>query len=250
MKKTEIYKYYAFGFNFAAMKGGLRNYGIDNANRHFIKFFDNLKELELPVTIKIAEELKKVQEALKSSSEKVVPEIISNKIAIEVKKIEPALDAELHLAEIYVLTKKRYPLQVLLKSPNELLGAGVFSSLSETAKKDFGFACTQIALGQSTAAAFHLMRTLEEQVKMLYFAYKKTKRMEKLMWGPMIVQLREKRAPKPSEKLLNHLDGIRVHFRNPTQHPDMFYSLDDAQDLLNQTITAINMIFAEIPQKS
>lgn len=68
------------------------------------------------------------------------------------------------------------------------------------------------------------------------------------MWGPMTAQLRDKRAPKPSTKLLAHLDGMRIHFRNPTQHPDAFYTMDEAQDLLNQTISAINMIAAELPK--
>ena len=53
--------------------------------------------------------------------------------------------------------------------------------------------------------------------------------------------------PKPSSKLLDHLDGMRVHFRNPTLHPEAFYTIDGAQDLLNQTITAINMIASELP---
>ncbi|MNE35870.1 hypothetical protein D3C81_1685800 [compost metagenome] len=91
------------------------------------------------------------------------------------------------------------------------------------------------------------MRALDAQVKVLYFAFKKTKRLDKPMWGPMTSQLRAKRAPKPSEKLLTHLDGMRIHFRNPTQHPDAFYTMDEAQDLLNQTITAINMIATELP---
>jgi hypothetical protein len=118
--------------------------------------------------------------------------------------------------------------------------------LSDNAKQDYHFACAQIALSQPTAAAFHLMRALEDEVKNMYFCFKKTNRLEKPMWGPMISQLRAKRAPRPSEKLLNHLDWMRIHFRNPTQHPDLFYTMDEAQDLLNHTIIASNMIAAEV----
>lgn len=107
-----------------------------------------------------------------------------------------------------------------------------------------------IALSQPTGAAFHLMRALEEQVKVLYFAFKKTKRLAKPMWGPMTAELRKKNKPKPSEKLLSHLDGMRVHFRNPTQHPTAFYSMNDAEDLLSQTTVAIGMICAELPPKA
>ncbi len=91
------------------------------------------------------------------------------------------------------------------------------------------------------------MRMLEEQVKQLYLAYKKTKRLERPMWGPMTEELRKKRSPKPTDKLLDHLDSMRVHFRNPTQHPTAFYTMDEAQDLLNQTISAVNRIYAEMP---
>lgn len=83
---------------------------------------------------------------------------------------------------------------------------------------------------------------------MLYNAFKKRDRLKNPMWGSIIKELRGKRNPKPSDKLLDHLDGMRVHFRNPTQHPDVFYNIDEAQDLLNQTMTAINMIAAELPQ--
>jgi hypothetical protein len=139
-------------------------------------------------------------------------------------------------------------LESLLGKAATLLAVGVHDTLSDVAKRDYRLACQQIALSQPTASAFHMMRMLEDQVKVLYFAFKKTKRLEKPMWGPMIVELRAKRAPRPSTKLLDHLDGMRVHFRNPTQHPQAFYTIDEAQDLLNQTITATNMIFAELPK--
>lgn len=130
--------------------------------------------------------------------------------------------------------------------PQKLLAENVFGTLSPSSQRDFALGCMQIALNQPTSSAFHLMRALEEEVKHLYFHYKKKNRLERPMWAEMIRELRAKRAPKPSDKALDHLDSIRVHFRNPTQHPDAFYTLDEAQDLLNQTITAINMIYREI----
>ena len=122
----------------------------------------------------------------------------------------------------------------------------VYDNLNDQTKKDFDLACTQIALNLPTGAAFHLMRALEEQVKVLYFHFKRTNRLRNPMWRPMLQQLRNKRNPKPTDKLLDLLDGVRLHYRNPTQHPDMFYTIDEAQDLLNQTISAINLISTEI----
>ena len=69
------------------------------------------------------------------------------------------------------------------------------------------------------------------------------------MWGPMVEKLRSKNQPKPSSDLLDHLDLIRKNYRNPTQHPDKFYSIDEAQDLLNSTIVAINMISKSIEDR-
>ena len=248
MKKTEIYSYYAFGYNYALLKrDGLSGYPIKQSITILDSFFNNLKILELQVSQKIAEELLNILNALGQSDDLIVNEDTAKKIKTEVERIDPALDAELQLKAAYVLTKKRYPLESLLNTPGELLGTGVYGRLSDVAKQDYLLACTQVALNQPTAAAFHLMRMLEEQVKVLYFSFKKTNRLQTPMWGPMIRELRSKRAPQPSEKLLNHLDGMRVHFRNPTQHPEIFYTIDEAQDLLNQTLTAVNMIFAELP---
>ena len=137
-------------------------------------------------------------------------------------------------------------MEKLLENPQSLLAKNIYNQLSDNAKKDFNLACIQIAYNQPTAAAFHLMRALEDQIRILYYHFKRTNRMTNPMWGPIINQLRNKRNPKPTVKLLDLLDSMRIHYRNPTQHPDLFYTLDDAQDLLNQTISAINMIRSEI----
>ena len=248
MRGTEIYKYFAFGYNY----GLIRQNGLSGDERIqalglLDNFFSFLSSLDLQVTQTIAKELQNITDSLRKSSEVHVSSDLAEKIANQINKIDPALDAELQIKKAYILTKKRYPLDTLMMCPEELLGEGVLHTLSVSAKKDYELACVQICLSQPTAAAFHLMRALEEQVRVLYFSFKKTKRMDQPMWGPIIRELRSKRSPKPSQKLLDHLDGMRVHFRNPTQHPELFYSMDDAQDLLNQTITAMNMIATEIP---
>ncbi|MFZ3126379.1 MAG: hypothetical protein WA136_00050 [Rhodoferax sp.] len=249
MRQTGIYNYFVFGFNYSAIKrNGLLDETKAIALEYLDEFFEFLIDLDLQVTDGVAAKLKTIAAEIRESSETQVSELIAKRIKAEGNKIDAALDAELQLKKAYVLTKKRYSLDALLGTPRDLLASGVYDRLSDNAKRDYRLACLQVALNQPTAAAFHLMRMLEEQVKVLYFAFKKTKRLEKPMWGPMTQQLRSKRAPKPSEKLLDHLDGMRVHFRNPTQHPQAFYSIDEAQDLLNQTIAAVNIIHAELPK--
>lgn len=249
MRQTGIYTYFVFGFNYSIIKrSGLIGYETAVALEFLDEFFEYLQDLDLQVTALVAANLRECAEELRASDAVKVPQELGEKIKDEANKLDAGLDAELQLKKAYVLTKKRYPLESLLQKQSDLLAKDVFTSLSDTAKRDYQLACVQVALNQPTAAAFHLMRMLEEQVKVLYFAFKKTKRLEKPMWGPMTSQLRTKRLPKPSNKLLDHLDGMRVHFRNPTQHPQAFYSIDEAQDLLNQTISAINMIAVELPR--
>ncbi len=247
MKQTNIYEYYAFGYDYGLIHtNGLFGYETKEAIRMLKTFFDSIDELDLEVTKKVCEELKILQKELSKSKEDEITKVLSKKIETQIERIDIVLDAELKLKEAFQLTDKRYSLKKLLYRPQNLLAKDVFDRLNDHTKKDFHLACGQIAFSMPTGAAFHLMRALEEQVKALYFHFKKTGRLSRPMWGPMVQQLRNKRNPKPSDKLLDLLDSIRIHYRNPTQHPDLFYNIDEAQDLLNQTISAINLINAEI----
>ncbi|MGN7514103.1 MAG: hypothetical protein ACTHOM_06980 [Allomuricauda sp.] len=247
MKRTNIYEYYAFGYNYSLIRrNGLLAFETKKANGMLKEFFESIDELDLEVTQKVSEDLRVIQKEIEKSEEEEINTELAEKIETQIERIDIALDAELKLKESFQLTDKRYALKKLLYTPQKLLAKDVFDNLNDHTKKDFHLACGQIALSLPTGAAFHLMRALEEQVKVLYFHFKRTSRLSRPMWGPMIQQLRNKRNPKPSDKLLDLLDSIRLHYRNPTQHPDLFYNIDEAQDLLNQTISAINLINSEI----
>lgn len=250
MKKTNIYRYYAFGHNYQLIKAdGLKGYANVDVKEFLEELFDNLDELELPVTTKISEELVEIAKKIPNDNENLSSER-SKSIVDEIQKIDPALDAELKLKDAFVLTEKRFEVKCLTESPEKLLAKGVYNDLTDSTKKDFSSACLQVALAQPTSSAFHLMRALEAEVKRLYFEFKKQNRLDRPMWAAMIQQLRSKRNPRPEVKTLDLLDSIRVHFRNPTQHPEAFYTLDEAQDLMNQSITAMNMIHREILRKN
>jgi hypothetical protein len=93
---------------------------------------------------------------------------------------------------------------------------------------------------EATAAAFHLMRGTEAVLRDLYVRWVKRDRIpEPRMWGLMINHLR-KRNSAPPKVLLDHLDGIRTNFRNPTQHPDATYDIHEAQDLFSVCVDAVN----------
>jgi hypothetical protein len=56
----------------------------------------------------------------------------------------------------------------------------------------------------------------------------------------MVNDLRIRTRTKKHVTLYNNLDNIRLSFRNPTQHPEMIYNLDEVQDLWALCVEVIN----------
>jgi hypothetical protein len=63
------------------------------------------------------------------------------------------------------------------------------------------------------------------------------------MWAGMVEGLRKRKTRRPSNELLDLLDGIRRNYRNPTHHPEKTYDIDEAQDLFAQCLAALNLIY-------
>ena len=247
MKQTSIFDYYAFGYDYRNMRNTWKTMKAEDGVERLENFLETLDELGLPVSSSIAKPLKpKVEELRKLEAESTVTSALASDIEEILEKVDPALDAELQQKQVLHVTPKRFDVEKLLSNPKHLLAAGCWDALTDTAKEDYNSACRCIAFSLGTASAFHIMRTTEEMVKVLYFHYVKANRMTKPMWGPMIVKLRSKNRPKPSGELLDHLDIIRANSRNPTQHPEKFYTIDEAQDLLFATVVAINKICLDI----
>ncbi len=60
------------------------------------------------------------------------------------------------------------------------------------------------------------------------------------MWGNMLKQLVERKKNRLPDPLLECLDNIRKSYRNPTNHPEAVYSVDEAEDLLGLCIDVTN----------
>jgi hypothetical protein len=243
MKRNQIFKYYAFGYNYCSISFLLVGRPLDYVHDMLSKYFVFIDELELSVTKQAASQLRELLKSeVNATSTAIIDEVLFNRIKSMLAAVDSTLDAELKIRYTYIMTTKRFPINTLMESPKDLLGLDVYDKLTDTAKKDFKLGCQQIAFESPTAAAFHFMRCIEEEIKELYFKFKKTKRLERPMWGPMLDQLMKKKKPKPEDSLLDHLNSIRKHYRNPTQHPEKFFNVDEAQDLLNDTINALNRI--------
>jgi hypothetical protein len=164
-------------------------------------------------------------------------------------KFDATLDAELQLRKAYVITQKRFNLTDLLEKPQNLFADGAYGELPKLCQFDFAEAGQCIAFARPTAAAFHTMRGAEGTLRHFYMSIVARGRVARLMWHDMVEHLR-KRRDAPPKPLLDHLDNIRSNFRNPTQHPEARYDMDEAQDLLSVTIEAVNRMIRDLRSRS
>ncbi len=51
------------------------------------------------------------------------------------------------------------------------------------------------------------------------------------------------------QPLYDHLNNIRRNFRNPTQHPDKIYDIEEVQDLFNLCIDVVDRMVPEIRKR-
>ena len=171
---------------------------------------------------------------------------IATKLSEVFRSLEKVVFAEAVTKKIYVIPQRRFNSTYLLTQPEKLLKNGIFEKLSDLAQSDIRSAGRCLLFGESTASAFHIIRATEAVLKSYYYHHRKTKRLDKPMWGPMLNQLRAKKIKKPPVVLLNSLELIRDAYRNPTQHPNAIYEIDSAQDLFGLCLDAIGKMADEL----
>lgn len=135
---------------------------------------------------------------------------------------------------------RRFDLNHLLEYPEKILGNDVYENLTDLAQSDLNSACKCLAFESPTAASFHILRAIEECVRIVYKSYF-PRNDEKRPWGHLTNELKNKpRNPKVDEILMNHLDHLRKRFRNPTDHPEKIYEIEEAEDLIHISVDVIN----------
>lgn len=146
----------------------------------------------------------------------------------------------------FIASDKRYTVKKLMGDVGSLMGERVFDSLPDLAQFDFVEGGKAIAYELPTAAAFHILRGTEAALRDFYAKVVKRNRIpEPRMWAAIISDLRGKRNAPPN-LLLDNLNSLRAHFRNPTQHPEKVYDMDEVQDLLALSIDSINRMVRHI----
>ena len=246
MKDEKLYKYYSFGHDYRLLAEGRPGVPNSRVISTIKLFLENIKEFDLKVTQEVVNHqsagLDNFLKKLEGLDERaMITQGDTSELIKIISAVDPTLDSELNLQVAYILSEKRLGLKKLIEDVSQLFSMGIFDKLSIIAKKDFSEAGKCLAFERPTAAAFHILRATEDAVKNYYLKkIKKKDRIKELLWGPMIIQLRAKKnIPKA---LLDSLDNIRSNFRNPTLHPELIYTMDEAQDLFSVCIDAVTRI--------
>lgn len=201
-----------------------------------------MEDLNLRVSLQ-TDAAKKLEALLEEYNEAKEGATLSQEEAETLSKcvdaLRKTLEAELRATFAYSVSPKRSDVGRLIDDPASLLAPNVFNKLPDIAKYDLREAGRAIAFELPTASAFHLMRAVESVLRQFYATVVRRGRRAK-MWGEIVADIRTRRVAEKHQILLNHLDHIRSAFRNPTQHPDAQYDVQQAQDLWSLSVDVIN----------
>lgn len=239
--------YYTFGTEMRYLQDAHASFLIDGdsyVRENIQRFLNNLQALELKVTERASWRLIDFLNNLESSDES--PSLGEEKASLLreiMNEIRHTLDAEIAGMSAYTVTPKRLDSEKLLQNVSHLFAPDVFQLFSDIAKYDFNEAGKCIAFERPTAAAFHILRATEANLRLYYKNMVRQNRITSEMWGNIVADLREKNRTKKYTILNNQLDNIRHSFRNPTQHPEAIYDIHEVQDLLSICVDVNNRMF-------
>ena len=255
MRVIDIFRYFAIGYDYRFLLehggAGIPVRGPSHSLLSRLKnFYELLDDLDLQVTKQASNKLRIAILSTKTlPKDAKVDESLAKKIKEAMTELDKTLDAELKLRTAYIVTPKRFDLNHLLHNPGNLFATSVFKKLPPICQYDFTEACLCIAFGRSTAAVFHILRGTEGVLRHYYYSIVKRQRIESLLWHHIIVHLR-KRRDAPKKSLLDNLDNLRFNYRNPTQHPEARFDMDDAQDILSISIDVVNQMIKDIDKRT
>jgi len=246
MKPISIHQYIHIGalhWYLVSLPDGEKAKGDGSVSSGLFQLRQELMDFGLPVTVRAGYKLWELADKLGSPE---YPDRVTaddtKEIGSLARRLEDTLVAEASEKKTYAVTEKRLDIKKLLDNPGGLLAPNVFEQLPAVSYLDFWAACRAIAFELPTAAAFHLLRCTEGVLRHYYICNVKTKRLpqQRRMWSAMVEQLQKKRSKPPPRELLDTLDRIRENFRNPTNHPDKIYDIEEVQDLFGLCVDVIN----------
>ena len=239
-----IHDYYWFGTSVRFLQDASQGAELGQGNDgrllfNLRRFFEYIDELGLQVTRRAADELHTFFRNLeKRGPEYQLSAEDAAKLGNFIERLRDTLEAEISGLTAFIVTPKRLEVARLLNDVTQLFPPGTFDKLPEIARYDLAEGGKCIAFERPTSAAFHVLRATEGVLRQFYRSLAKQKRVD-LLWGKMTTDLARRRAAKPHLGLIQHLDHIRLSFRNPTQHPDKIYDIQEVQDLWSLCCEAI-----------
>jgi len=246
MQSKTISSYIKFGTGLRYLQDAEKGWvvhGKDCLLNNINIFLGFLDEFELPVTERASRELRELRDKLaKSEPDHRLTSDEASELNGLMNDVRKTLFAEARGKVAFIVTDKRIDVDKLLTDVSTLMAPSSFDKLPDIAQYDFKEAGKCIAFELPTAAAFHLLRGTEAVLRHFYCSVVRKDRVE-LMWGPMVSSLRSRRKPPPAP-LLDNLDNIRRSFRNPTQHPDKIYDIQEVQDLFGLCVDVVNRMAA------
>lgn len=241
MLKKNVLPYFALGFSTAHLQFVNQEMPWEFIKEGIEEFIRRVNSLELPLTKKLIKPLFKFNDNIKNFPINYKISISEISYLKEIKdNIYNTLVAELSDKSMYHVSDKRIDVNKLLNNIASLMSPSVFDKIPEIAKYDFSEAGKCIAYECSTAAAFHILRGTEAILRLFYkkFTNKDSKNKN---WGAIINDLEKPQYSSPNALVAN-LNNIRKNYRNPTQHPEKLYEIEETQDLFNLCIAIINQM--------
>lgn len=262
MTKVEIYQYYSFGFNYYILLNRSQEDTIEEFYKKFeeyLKFIDGLKLKVTKSSLKLQgikediDKLSKLNKGKKKSER--IPEEIHESITTKIRNTDKTLDAELNIISAYYLQNdKRISQEILEGEMWKLFANDVFHSLPDIAFYDFDEAGKCLLFNRYTACAFHTLRGTEDTLKFYYQKLLNVVATESQTWWNFYDEIEKsitsgKINPKPSEELMINLNSLRKFYRNKTQHPQMIYNSDEAQDLLFLCVKTVSEMMKDLEKR-
>lgn len=259
MKKTNLYKYYRFGFNYNILLRG----SVTTSNKELLKKLDEylefIDELNLSVTRggfemnglnEIYDKIKKASGDPKTADLTIDPKDFKG-LVDKLNIVDHVLDAELWIKVGFVLDEKRYSNETLTSNTERLFADDVYVMLPVIAQDDFKESGMCLAFDRYTAVAFHALRGTEEVLKLYYSKLLGKEPGPNATWGRFLSAINKRIksksiSPSPSPELMINLESLREYHRNKTQHPVRTYTRDEAQDLLGMCAKTINEIILDL----
>jgi hypothetical protein len=198
----------------------------------------SIEAASLPVSIRAAQKLRGERQSLGVLPQDArLSQADRDRLSDIVLSLRDTVQAEVQGIELLTPTPKRIDVWRLQQAPEQLFAPGIFESLPDLTRLDLSEAALCISYERSTAAAFHLLRATENTLREMYCALVRRNRTKSLNWGPIQQDLTNHpsviKKISDASALLAQLDYIRRQFRNPTQHPDKVYDIEEVQDLFS-----------------